>query len=125
MEQYKRLLRYLKPYWWIVVIATIFSLCVSGVTGAMAWYIKPLVDGLKTDTKVMSLYPLLYVAFFLSKGVFSFIHSFLMRIVGAKVVRDVRHALALNRQNIPKQIARLFQPALVINGIIYQIRVAQ
>ena len=93
MEQYKRLLRYLKPYWWIVVIATIFSLCVSGVTGAMAWYIKPLVDGLKTEPKVMTIYPLLYIAFFLSKGIFSFVHSFLMRIVGAKVVRDVREQL--------------------------------
>ncbi len=93
MEQYSRLLRYIKPYWWIMVVATIFSLGSSGVTGAMAWYIKPLIDGLKTDIDVIRIYPFIYIAFFLSKGFFSFAHSFLMRIVGAKVVRDVREEL--------------------------------
>ncbi|MBI4827176.1 MAG: ATP-binding cassette domain-containing protein [Nitrospirae bacterium] len=90
MEQYKRVLKYLKPYWWIILVATIFSLCVSGITGAMAWYIKPLVDGIKTDKSVIKIYPFLYIFFIFSKGVFSFAHSLLMRIVGTKVVRDVR-----------------------------------
>jgi len=93
MDQYRRLLGYIKPYWWIMAVATIFSLCASGVTGAMAWYIKPLIDGLKTDKSIIKIYPLIYIAFFLSKGFFSFAHSFLMRIVGAKVVRDVRQEL--------------------------------
>lgn len=128
MEQYKRLIRYLKPYWWIVAIATVFSLCVSGVTGAMAWYIKPLVDGLKTDTKVMSLYPLLYIAFFLSKGIFSFIHSFLMRIVGAKVVRDVREQLFNKIITLPMEfyikkpsgelISRIINDSYVLQNIL-------
>jgi len=90
MGQYRRLLGYIRPYWWILVIATVFSLCASGITGAMAWYIKPLIDGIKTDRNIIKLYPLIYIAFFLSKGLFSFAHSFLMRVVGAKVVRDVR-----------------------------------
>lgn len=76
-----------------MVVATIFSLGSSGVTGAMAWYIKPLIDGLKTDIDVIRIYPFIYIAFFLLKGFFSFAHSFLMRIVGAKVVRDVREEL--------------------------------
>jgi subfamily B ATP-binding cassette protein MsbA len=93
MDQYRRLLGYIRPYWWIIVIATIFSLCASAVTGAMAWYIKPLIDGLKTDKNIIKFYPLIYIAFFLFKGLFSFAHSFLMRVVGAKVVRDVRQEL--------------------------------
>lgn len=128
MEQYKRLIRYLKPYWWIVVIATVFSLCVSGVTGAMAWYIKPLIDGLKTDTKVMSIYPILYIAFFLSKGIFSFVHSFLMRIVGAKVVRDVREQLFNKIITLPMEfyikkpsgelISRIINDSSVLQSIL-------
>ncbi|MDO8281385.1 MAG: ABC transporter transmembrane domain-containing protein [Thermodesulfovibrionia bacterium] len=90
MEEYKRVLKYLKPYWWIILVATVFSLCVSGITGAMAWYIKPLVDGIKTDKNVLKIYPFLYIFFIFSKGVFSFAHSLLMRIVGIKIVRDVR-----------------------------------
>lgn len=101
MEQYKRLIGYLKPYWRIVVIATIFSLFVSAITGAMAWYIKPLVDGIKTDKSVLMFYPFLYVAFFFTKGLFAFAHSFLMRIVGAKVVRDVRQQLFSRLLQLP------------------------
>jgi len=90
MEQYKRLIGYLKPYWWIIVIATIFSLCVSAVTGAMAWYVKPIVDGvnLDKDMRIIKIFPFVYIGFFVLKGLFSFAHSFLMRAVGAKVVRD-------------------------------------
>lgn len=95
MGQYKRLISYLKPYWWIIVIATVFSFATSGISGAMAWYVKPVIDGinLNKDTQIITIFPLAYVAFFTLKGLFSFIHSFLMRAVGAKVVRDVREQL--------------------------------
>jgi len=103
MEQYKRLLGYIKPYWWIMVIATVFSLCTSIITGAMAWYIKPLIDGVKTDISTIRVYPFIYITFFLLKGLFSFVHSFLMRIIGAKVVRDVRQALFRKMVSLPME----------------------
>ncbi len=94
MEQYKHLISYLKPYWWIAAIAIIFSFAASGITGAMAWFLKPLLDGtLDKDINTIAIFPFLYIAFFVFKGVFSFAHSFLMRAVGAKVVRDVRDQL--------------------------------
>ncbi len=95
MEQYKRLISYLKPYWWITVIATLFSLAASGISGAMAWYVKPVIDGinLNKDIHIIKTFPLLYIGFFALKGLFSFAHSFLMRAVGSKIVRDVREQL--------------------------------
>lgn len=93
MEHYRRLLSYLKPYWWIIVIATIFSLATSAITGAMAWYIKPVIDGGTKDIHLITMYLFVYVCFFMFKGFFSFTHSFLMRIVGAKVVRDIREQI--------------------------------
>lgn len=128
MEQYRRLLGYIKPYWWIMVIATIFSLCASAVTGAMAWYIKPLIDGLKTDINVIKIYPFIYIAFFLSKGIFSFAHSFLMRIVGAKVVRDVRQEIYRKMIQLPMNfyvrkpsgelISRVINDSNVLHGML-------
>lgn len=128
MEQYRRLLNYLKPYWLIIVIATIFSLLVSGVTGAMAWYIKPLIDGIKTDVSTIKIYPWLYITFFLSKGVFAFVHSFLMRVVGTKVVRDVREQLFGKLIRLPMNfyvskpsgelISRVMNDTYVLQGIL-------
>ncbi|MCK5140207.1 MAG: lipid ABC transporter permease/ATP-binding protein, partial [Thermodesulfovibrionia bacterium] len=95
MEQYKRLLSYIKPYWWIAAIATVFSFATSGISGAMVWYVKPVVDGIniEKDVHIIKTFPLLYIVFFLLKGLFSFVHSFLMRAIGAKIVRDVREQL--------------------------------
>jgi subfamily B ATP-binding cassette protein MsbA len=128
MEQYRRLLNYLKPYWWIIAIATAFSLCVSGVTGAMAWYIKPLIDGINTDVSTISPHPWLYITFFLSKGIFAFAHSFLMRVVGAKVVRDVRDQLFRKLITLPMNfyvnkpsgelISRVMNDTYVLQGIL-------
>lgn len=100
----------------------------SGVTGAMAWYIKPLVDGLKTDVGNISIYPILYITFFLSKGLFSFAHSFLMRIVGAKVVRDIREEIFNKMITLPMNfyankpsgelISRTINDSHVLQGVL-------
>ena len=94
MEQYKRLISYVKPYWWIGVIAIIFSLAVSAATMAIAWYVQPLVDGtLDKDAGVIKIYPILYIVFFVLKGLFAFASSYLMRAIGIKIVRDIRDQL--------------------------------
>ncbi len=101
MEHYKRLLIYIKPYWWIIAVATLFSLGTSGITGAMAWYIKPVIDGATKDAHQVAIYLILYICLFISKGLFSFVHSFLMRAVGAKIVRDVREQIFKKLISLP------------------------
>ncbi|MEK7238848.1 MAG: ABC transporter ATP-binding protein [Nitrospirota bacterium] len=130
MEQYKRLIRYLKPYWWVVVIATMFSLATSGISGAMAWYIKPVIDGinLNKDIHIIKTFPLLYIGFFTLKGLFSFAHSFLMRAVGSKVVRDVREQLFKKLIGLPMNfyvnrpsgelISRVINDSNVLQGLL-------
>ncbi len=76
-----------------MAVAGVFSLVTSAITGAMAWYIKPVIDGVTKNTGVISMYLLAYSGFFIFKGLFAFVHSFLMRIVGAKVVRDIREQI--------------------------------
>ncbi|MBI5026901.1 MAG: ABC transporter ATP-binding protein [Nitrospirae bacterium] len=128
MEHYKRLLSYLKPYWWIVAVAAIFSLATSAITGAMAWFIKPVIDGVMKDIHIITMYLFMYVGFFIFKGLFSFVHSFLMRIVGAKVVRDVRAQLFKKVIILPMNfhvnkpsgelISRVINDSNVLQGIL-------
>ncbi|MEK7823375.1 MAG: ABC transporter ATP-binding protein [Nitrospirota bacterium] len=130
MEQYKRLIRYLKPYWWVVAIATMFSLATSGISGAMAWYIKPVIDGinLNKDIHIIKTFPLLYIGFFTLKGLFSFAYSFLMRAVGSKVVRDVREQLFKKLIGLPMNfyvnrpsgelISRVINDSNVLQGLL-------
>jgi len=130
MEQYKRLISYLRPYWWIAAIAIIFSLATSGVSGAMAWYVKPVVDGinLDKDIRIVTIFPLVYIGFFTFKGLFSFIHSFLMRAIGAKVVRDVREQIFKKLVALPMNfyvnkpsgelISRVINDSNVLQGLL-------
>ncbi len=102
MEQYKRLISYLRPYWWIGVIAVIFSLAVSATTLAIAWYIQPLVDGtLNKDAGIIKIFPLLYITLFVFKGLFAFASSYLMRVISIKIVRDVRDQLFKRLLTLP------------------------
>ena len=57
MESYKRLSAYLRPYWWIIIIATLFSLVTSGLSGAIAWFVKPVLDGtLNRDAEAIKVF---------------------------------------------------------------------
>jgi len=128
MEHYRRLLNYLKPYWWIIIIAVIFSLGTSAITGAIAWFIKPVIDGITKDIRLITVYLIVYVCLFISKGLFSFAHSLLMRIVGAKIVRDVREQIFKKLITLPMNfyihkpsgelISRVVNDSNVIQGLL-------
>lgn len=128
MEHYRRLLNYLKPYWWIIIIAVIFSLGTSAITGAIAWFIKPVIDGITKDIHLITVYLIVYVCLFISKGLFSFAHSLLMRIVGAKIVRDVREQIFKKLVTLPMNfyvhkpsgelISRVVNDSNVIQGLL-------
>lgn len=129
MEQYKRLIGYLRPYWWIVIGAIAFSLAASSITGAMAWYVKPLINGsLEKDASIIKIFPLLYIVFFTLKGLFVVTSSFLMRAVGVKVGRDVRAQLFKKLVGLPMNfyvkkpsgdlISRVINDSNVLQGLL-------
>jgi subfamily B ATP-binding cassette protein MsbA len=131
MEQSdKRLIAYLKPYQWIIVIASISSLATAGISGAMAWYVKPIFDGinLKKDSGILTIFPLIYIGFIIFKGLFAFAGSYLMRTVGAKVARDVRNLLFKKLATLPMKfyvnkpsgdlISRVINDSSVLQGVL-------
>ncbi len=130
MEQFRRLINYLTPYWWIAAIAVMFSLAASAISGAMAWYVKPIVDGINIykDTGIIKIFPFIYIGFFILKGLFSFAHSFLMRAVGAKVVRDVREKLFNKLVSLPMNfyinkpsgelVSRVINDSYILQGLL-------
>lgn len=118
MRDYLKLLRFVKPYKWLFLLATVFmgfSALFDGVSLAM---IVPLADKVLTGKKIIipaKLPPLLsgfvdslnamaaetllrylalgiLVLFFL-KGVFGFFQSYLMSDIGQRVVRDIKARL--------------------------------
>ncbi|MBM4135999.1 MAG: ABC transporter ATP-binding protein [Nitrospira sp.] len=95
MEAIKKIILLLKPYWGRIVLAGIASLIVSGINGALAWLVKPAMDGifLEKNNTLLTVLPIAILLLFSLKGLFSFAQTFLMKSTGAKIVRDMRNRL--------------------------------
>lgn len=130
MKELKKMLLLVRPYWERLVLAGLCSLAVSGTNGAMAWLVKPAVDKVfvSRDSKFLILISIAVLFVFLGRGVFTFFHSYLMRSVGAKVVRDVRDRLYHHMLYLPLQfihrdstgamVSRMINDAGFVQGLL-------
>lgn len=103
MNPYRRLLRFVRPYWWLVAISIFCSLMVSLLTAGQAWLVKPVFDDvfIKKDLKILKLLCLVIPLLFLFKGIFSYLYSYIMRFVGARFVTDLRDLLYRHLVSVP------------------------
>jgi subfamily B ATP-binding cassette protein MsbA len=94
-ETIKKIIELTKPYWRRIAISGLMSIIISGINGGLAWLVKPALDGifLNKDKRLLAVLPVAVLLLYLFKGSFSFIQSYLMRSVGAKLVRDMRNRL--------------------------------
>jgi subfamily B ATP-binding cassette protein MsbA len=92
MNAYRRLLQYAKPYWRRIVVAMILALTISGLEGATAWLVKPLLDDvfLRKDLFMLQILPFAFIAVFFLKESARFGQSYLMAQVGQRVVMRLR-----------------------------------
>lgn len=95
MEALKKILALVRPYRARLILAGICSLALSAINGSLAWLVKPAVDMVfvEKNVKYLMLLSLSILIVFLGRGVFEFLHSYLMKSIGAKIVRDIRNRL--------------------------------
>jgi subfamily B ATP-binding cassette protein MsbA len=95
MNAFKRLLSYVKPYWWRIVIAALASMAVGGMDGAFAYFISPLLKEIfqSKDMSIFRLLPLGIIAIFALRGLCRYLNDFFMRTATQLVVQDIRNLL--------------------------------
>jgi subfamily B ATP-binding cassette protein MsbA len=130
MKDFKKILLLVKPYWGRLVVAGICSIFVSGMTGALAWLVKPAVDKVfvQKQATFLILLSLGVMGAYIGKGIFSFCHSYLMRSAGAKVVRDIRNKLYhhmlylpmsfLHKDSTGAMVSRVINDAGFVQGLL-------
>ncbi len=91
----RRLLRYLKPYWHIVVAALALTLITNILISTQPYFTKVAVDDFITPKKTdgIWLFALAFFAVFLFRFIFSYIQEILLNTVGQKVMYDLRSEL--------------------------------
>jgi ATP-binding cassette, subfamily B, bacterial MsbA len=92
MNVYRRLLQYARPYWSRIVGGMILALVISGLEGATAWLVKPLLDDvfLRKDLVMLQILPFAFIVVFFCKESARFAQSYLMAQVGQHVVMRLR-----------------------------------
>lgn len=103
MRTIRRLLVLSKPYMGRIILAGVCSAIASGLNGTLAWLVKPAVDKVFIEKKLGLLLAiaLAVLIVFLSKAIFAAMQSYLMKSVGAKMVRDIRNRLYEHSMQLP------------------------
>lgn len=126
----RKLLILVRPYWSRLVLAAFCGLAVAGLSGALAWLVKPAVDKVFVERNTTAIFFLsvAIMAAFLGRGVFRFLQSYLMMSAGAKVVRDIRdrmyrHMLHLpmsfiNKDSTGSMVSRILNDAAAVQALL-------
>ena len=99
----RRLLPYVRPYWSWLLAGAGLALVVSAMDGAIAWLVKPAMDGIfiQREVAMLRLLPLVILAVYVTKGAGRYGQSYLMAAVGERVIAAIRRDLYAHIQAMP------------------------
>ncbi len=102
---YQRILKYVKPYWIRIVIASLCAIGVSGTTAAAAWLVQPALDRIfiEKNVQLLLMIPFAILIIYFIKGMCNYYQSYLMRYVGNRVIMDMRNDLYAHIAVMPMQ----------------------
>ncbi len=130
MHILKRISEMIRPYWPRILAGVLLSLMISGITGAIAWFVKPALDDILAGGKYeyLKLLPLGIFLLFSIKGLLSFCQTYVMKSAGMKLVRETRnrlykHILSLpvgyfSRESSGVIVSRVMLDVETLNGLV-------
>src|SRR5207248_10984124 len=96
MKNYRRLLRFLKPYIWPhFTVAMICMLLYSATSGVLPFLTKRIFDDVfsSRNEATLNFLPFVIIAVFALRGLVSFGQSYLMTSINGHIISDIRNAL--------------------------------
>ncbi len=103
VSRFIRLVRYLRPHRVRLVAAFVCSALVAAFSGAYAWLVKPVLDGIFIDKNeaLLLVLPLALFAVSVAKAAFNYGQNYLMNYVGNQVITDIRQELFRQMIRLP------------------------
>ena len=99
---YRRLLCYVRPYWWAFALAILGMVIVAAGDVVMAYMVMPIIQRLQHPDPAMTIQlPLAVVAVFLLRGLGSFMSEYGMAWTGHRVVFDLRRQMIDRLLSLP------------------------
>lgn len=100
---YMRMLKYIKPYWFMFVLGLIAAVPSGAMDGAIAWLAGQGLQKIVVEGREHFIYyvPVAVLIIATSQGVFRFLESYCIRYVGAAAIRDLRNELFCHLEKQP------------------------
>ena len=94
-DHYKKLLPYVKPYYWRALFAVALSIPIGALDAVIAWALKPYMDIVLVDKSAQSpaIIPVVIVLFTIFQGGLTYLSTYMNSWVGMKITQDVKRAL--------------------------------
>ncbi len=91
----RRTLRYIWPYWPLLLISALCSLVVGAMDGAFAYLVAPVLKRIFSghDVRIFLLVPLGVIALFVVRGLCRFTYDVTIKLAGQKAIQDIRNDL--------------------------------
>lgn len=92
---YSRLFHYFRPYLFRAIMATLITIPIGSLDGAIAYSLKPYVDAMQVKTSVQSVsyVPFIIVGFTFLQGILNYLSIYLNGWLGARIMCDLRRDL--------------------------------
>jgi ATP-binding cassette, subfamily B, bacterial MsbA len=120
---YRRLLRSLKPYYFIFTIGIIATVIESLSEAGFISLIRPIIDKgfIAHDMKFIHLLPFIIVVIFIFKGFFSFLSSYYVNKVGRRVITDFRQRIFEHLLKLPATFYDQQTSGQILSLLIYNV----
>lgn len=103
-QTYRRLLGYLKPYWWAMIFVVIGFTLNAGTEVGIAKLVKFIIDAINDrDQAHINLFPALIVLLFLLRGLSSFLGNYFSAVISRNVVYQLRMQVFSKLLRLPSQ----------------------
>jgi subfamily B ATP-binding cassette protein MsbA len=100
MPVLKRLVLYMKPYWWRILLAALASSAYGGLDAAFAYMVEPLLKKIfmTKDMFIFSFLPLAIILIFVFRAICRYLNDYFMNTAAQLAIQDVRNEIF--RKNI-------------------------
>ena len=118
---YRRLLKYVTPYWMFWSVALVGMVFDAAASGAFTLLIKPMLDDLfdARDPQTIFWMPIALVLLFLVRGMATYAGDYGMARIGRSVVRDLRNNVFVKYQHLPAAYFDREPAGQVVSRVIY------
>lgn len=120
---YRRLLRYVRPYIAMFLLAVLGMILFSGTEAAFARIIQPLLDDgfVARDPKALTWIPTLIIAIFALRIVSNFLSDYGMNYVARSVIRDLRREMFAQLMRLPVRFYDTTSSGNLLSKLLYDV----